>query len=365
MSQFQVRKDDFATCRIQATDDVATRAALADGEILLKVDRFAFTANNITYAATGDTLGYWKFFPPVGGDADGWGVTPVWGFADVVESKAPDVAVGERLYGYFPPASFLTVLPVRLTPTRLFDGSAHRTALPPGYNSYSRVQAEKGYEARMDDSRMLLWPLHVTSFCLWDMLADQGWFGARQVLILSASSKTSIGLAYALAADSNAPPAIAVTSRRNSAFVGSLDVYQQVVTYEAIESVDASVPTVIVDMSGNRDVLNQLQAHLGEQLKRCINVGLTHWDTTADVGPIAEHSEFFFAPGHIQRRMKEWGVDEFSAKSSAFLRDTAPKSQRWLEIVRLNGLDGLAEVYADACEGRLAPNQGLIVEMPR
>ena len=177
--------------------------------------------------------------------------------------------------------------------------------------------------------------------------------------------KTSIGLAYALAADKTAEPAIALTSRRNSTFASSLAVYRQVVTYDEVEGLDARLPTVIVDMSSNRGVLNHLQAHLGERLRRCINVGLTHSGTTADIGPIAERSELFFAPSHIQRRTKEWGADAFSAKPSAFLRDTAHMSQRWLKIVRLSGLDGLSEVYPDACEGRIAPNKGLIVEMSR
>ncbi len=29
----------------------------------LRVDAFGFTANNITYAAAGDLIGYWTFFP--------------------------------------------------------------------------------------------------------------------------------------------------------------------------------------------------------------------------------------------------------------------------------------------------------------
>ncbi|NRA84799.1 MAG: DUF2855 family protein [Gammaproteobacteria bacterium] len=30
---------------------------------VFEVDKFALTANNITYGMTGDTLGYWLFFP--------------------------------------------------------------------------------------------------------------------------------------------------------------------------------------------------------------------------------------------------------------------------------------------------------------
>ena len=38
-------------------------AALPDEALLVKVTRFAFTANNITYAVLGDHLKYWQLFP--------------------------------------------------------------------------------------------------------------------------------------------------------------------------------------------------------------------------------------------------------------------------------------------------------------
>ncbi len=363
MSEFQIRKDNFAVNRVVESATLSATSVLADGEILVKIDRFAITANNITYAVLGDKLGYWKFFPPLK-DAQEWGILPVWGFADVVVSNTAGVAVGERLFGYFPPATFLKMLPVRMTSMRLFDGGMHRAMLPPGYNSYTRVLAEPGYDRKMDDVRMLLWPLHITSFCLGDLLQDKKYFDAKQIVILSASSKTSIGLGYAIQADVSAPTVVAVTSEKNSHFVSQLGIYAQTVSYDSMNAIDASIPTVVVDMSGNGQVLKQLRAHLGDNMLRCINVGLTHWDETALAETsTAERSEFFFAPAHIQMRMKDWGVEEFNARTSAFLRESAIKSMSLLTFTKLQGLDGLANVYANVCAGRIAPDQGLIVEM--
>jgi Protein of unknown function (DUF2855) len=358
--EFQIRKNNFAINRVVET----AAPSIGEGEILLKVDRFAFTANNITYAVLGDKLGYWQFFPATGPDTASWGIIPVWGFADVVASKASEVPVGDRLFGYFPPAEFLTITPARVTEQRLLDASAHRAKLPPGYNNYTRVNAEPGYDRRMDNARMLFWPLHMTSFCLWDLLKEKNWFDAKQIVILSASSKTSIGLGHALAADASAPPVVALTSARNLGFVNQLKLYKQATTYEQLTDIDANIPTVIVDMSGNGDVLARLYAHLGDNMKRCIKVGLTHWDEIqSDAGMTAERSEFFFAPGHIQMRMKDWGPDEFAKRTSAFLKDTAVKSLGLLHFEKLKGLNGLAAVYPDVCDGRVAPDQGLIVEM--
>jgi hypothetical protein len=79
--------------------------ALADETLLIKVDRFAFTANNITYAALGDQLKYWQLFPA----PENFGIIPVWGFGEVIASRHPSIETGERLFGYFPMATHLVI----------------------------------------------------------------------------------------------------------------------------------------------------------------------------------------------------------------------------------------------------------------
>ena len=65
------------------------------GHALLRVDAFAFTANNVTYAVIGEMMSYWNFFPAEAG----WGRVPVWGFADV--APPPPSSVVNR-GGYAP-----------------------------------------------------------------------------------------------------------------------------------------------------------------------------------------------------------------------------------------------------------------------
>jgi hypothetical protein len=362
MSEFQIRKDNYLTNRIVETH--LSENDIGEGEVLVKIDRFAFTANNITYAVVGDQFGYWKFFPPTAVDTKDWGILPVWGFADVVASNAEGVPVGERLFGYFPPATYLAMKPIHTNGLRWIDGAAHRATLPSGYNVYRRVLAEPNYNKAMDDLRMLLFPLHLTSYCLYDNLQDNNWFGAEQVVVISASSKTSIGLGYALADDENAPKSIGMTSERNLEMVNNLSIYNSTVTYENLTEIDASKPTVIVDMSGNGDVLGRLHKHLGDNMKFCSNVGFTHWED-GGMGPdfIEQRSEMFFAPSHIQKRLKDWGPEMFEQKTTAFMQSTIRRSASWLKLTQLEGLDGLANVYQDVCEGKVDPEAGLIVAM--
>ena len=86
--ELQVRRNRLDDVRVASH----AAPALADGQVLFAVDKFALTANNITYGVVGDMLGYWKFFP-----ADGdYGKIPVWGFGVVIESRCAGINTGER-----------------------------------------------------------------------------------------------------------------------------------------------------------------------------------------------------------------------------------------------------------------------------
>src|SRR5438132_11347304 len=169
--------------------------SLASGELLLRVDRFAFTANNITYGAVGEMIGYWRFFPA----PEPWGRIPVWGFADVVRSRHEAVPSGERIYGYLPMSTHLVLQPDHVSGTSLVDAAAHRAGLPAVYNSYTRVAADPAYDPAREAETSLFRPLFTTSFLLADFLAEERFFGARSVVLSSASSKTALGLAFLLA----------------------------------------------------------------------------------------------------------------------------------------------------------------------
>lgn len=360
MQEFQIRKDNFSIKRLVEVEPIS----IESGEVLLDVKQFSFTANNITYAVMGEQLRYWQFFPASGDSSGEWGVIPVWGFATVVESKCDQLPAGERLFGYFPPASQVKIVPTNITELSLFDGAQHRSDLPPGYNIYRRVESEADYSTAFDKERMLLYPLFVTAFSLHDMLSENHWYGAEQIIIGSASSKTSIGLAYALAEDDNAPNVVGLTSNRNLNSVKNLAIYDSTATYDQLTDIDASKKTVIVDMSANGEMLGRLHSHLGDNMRFCSNVGLTHWENAqAGEGYIKERSEMFFAPSHIQKRMKDWGAEGFQLKSSAFIQRTAVKCRDWLFLDEIEGLAGLDNIYDDVCHGKIPPEKGLIISV--
>jgi hypothetical protein len=354
MKQFEVRRDDLSVFRVTEQEIVG----IENGEILAEVERFAFTANNITYAVIGEKLDYWKFFPV----EEGWGVIPVWGFAKVTESKHPEVKVGERLYGYWPMGTHVVMQPGKLRNDQLRDMSAHRAGLATVYNSYARISGEKHYDPSMDDERMLLMPLYATSFCLYDFLVANDFFGATQVIVPSASSKTAIGLAYALHDDQDTPACFGMTSASNRERVDALGLYDRVIGYEDLLVIDNEEPTVIVDMSGDGSILSELHRHLGLNMRFTSNVGLTHYDA-GQMGPdfIRERSSMFFAPGHIQKRAEEWGPGEFQKRAYAFWHSVAIRSRDWLNIERCHGVDKIQGIFERVRDGEVSPDTGLVV----
>jgi len=365
MSQFQTFKSDLAKSRITTQ----AKANIHNNEILVRIEKYAFTANNITYGVAGDTIGYWKFFPAADDERNTWGCIPMWGFGEVIESNCNDITNGERLFGYFPAADYLTLSPIKVSNHIFTDGKEHRRELPAVYNNYVRLAGEQDYDASMDAIRALLFPLHITAFCLCDSLADESYLEASQVIVVSASSKTAIGLAQGLAESQDAPKIVGLTSRKNLEFVKNLGCYDEVVTYDELQKVDCSQGSVMVDMAGSREILGTLHRELGDNMLKCLTVGMTHWDNTTTAedalgqAMLRERTEFFFAPAHIQKRIGEWGHDAYAKKSNAFMAKRAIQSKDWMQIIEINGLDQFIPIYEAMVGGNINPNEGIIVNL--
>ena len=123
-ADFVVARDDLQRCKT-IERQLPDPAALPEESLLVKVTRFAFTANNVTYAVLGDTLKYWSLFPAPGG----FGNVPVWGFGEVIASKHPGIAVGETLFGYFPMATHLVIEAADVSKRGLRDGACNDSEL--------------------------------------------------------------------------------------------------------------------------------------------------------------------------------------------------------------------------------------------
>ena len=350
---FLVDRDDYRNTRVVD----ASPAALDEGEVRLRVDGFGFTANNITYAAAGDMIGYWTFFPaPELGDDINWGRVPVWGFADVVESRCDGVHEGERLFGYLPMSTELVILPQHVSTGSLRDGAAHRASLPAVYNNYERCAGDPGYRADLEAEQMLYRPLFFTSFLIDDFLADNEFFGASTIVLGSASSKTAFGTAHLLS-QREGLTVVGLTSPGNVAFVEGLGCYDHVATYDDIASLPAG-PAAFVDMSGNASVVRAVHERYGDELTHSSIVGITHWENRlGSVDPMPGPAQtMFFAPTQIEKRREEWGPGVIEAKLGEAWGPFIESVSGWIEIQHGNGPTAVNDVYVELLENRTRPD---------
>ena len=373
-TQFLVRKDQLATTTLHT----APAGDLPDGQVRVGISTFALTSNNITYAAMGDAMQYWQFFPvaPTPGDDAPWGCIPVWGFGTVTESRHPDVAVGERLYGYFPMASSVDLAPEKTTALSFSDAAPHRAALHPVYNQYTRCATDPFYTATTEDLQALLRPLFITSWLIDDFLADNAFFGAtadhpstgqRGVMLLSsASSKTAYGTAFQMAQRPELE-VVGLTSPGNVAFCESLGCYHRVLTYDQLDQIAADAPSVYVDFAGNAAFRKAVHAHC-TQLKFSSSIGATHVDEMGGAKDLAgPKATLFFAPAQIKKRSKEWGPQGLGQRLlqswQAFMAQVANPAQPWLTVEHHTGAQAVQSAYQQVLGGRGNPRIGHMMSL--
>lgn len=340
--------------------ELAERAPppLAEGEVRAATRDFALTANNVTYAVAGEMIGYWQFFP----EAEPWGIVPVWGFAEVVESRCEALPVGAHFWGFLPMASDFVLRPEGVSARGFTDGAAHRAKLPAVYNEYQRTDGEPAEMAALSDARSLLFPLFMTGWIIADYLSDQAMFGATQVIIGSASSKTGFGFAHYAGQIAPRPAIVGLTSPGNIGFVEGLGLYDRVLAYGDAGTLDGSVPSVYVDMSGDGAVLAAIHRRFGENLKASIGVGATHWDAPRGGGDLpGPKPEFFFAPGQIAKRNADWGKGEALRRALAANVAFVTSRPDLVRVRRAVGGAAVRDAYTEMAAGRTPPADGLIL----
>ena len=326
--------------------------ALQSGDVLLSIQSLALTSNNISYALSGDFLDYWGFFPT----EEGWGRLPAMGYGVVTESLNEGVPVGSRYWGFFPVGDH-HVVSAQATSSGFVDVAPHREKHAMAYRGFDRASETA---EPTDDANSLLRGLFLTSFLAEDFLFENGMFGAGQIVISSASSKTAIALAHRIRARGNTH-CIGLTSSANVAFVEKVNLYDEVATYDDIETLAEWSPTVFVDMAGNASVVSRIHHHFGDALMHSSSIGATHWDQGGSKDDLPGPKPiFFFAPSQLAKRGKEWGRDEVNSQITTALDKFIADSARWMSI-KHSDASSIESVYDELVSGNIAPETGHIL----
>ncbi|MDT0595904.1 DUF2855 family protein [Glaciecola petra] len=346
------------------SSETLSKVPLADNQVLLKIDSFGLSANNITYAVLGDAFGYWGFFPA----ENNKGVMPVWGFAEVAESTCPGIEVGKRVFGYLPFASHLLVQASSITANGFMDTHPQRKSISPVYDQYVFCDTDPGYRPKLESWQITFRPLFMTSFVLADFVESLD-ENIDTIILTSASSKTAFGTAMLFRANENLCNSsgerikvIGLTSSRNTEFVEQLDCYDQVVEYSNIGEIAAEKPAVVLDFAGNKQTLLSLQKHFATSSLKSILIGAT--DVEGRNVEVDEHvnGDVFFAPSQVKLRQKEWGPAMFFGKYQQAWEMFLNQVQDKIEEVNVIGFDDMQVQYQKALKGEINPQQMLILK---
>ncbi|KAH8116688.1 hypothetical protein DFH11DRAFT_1687608 [Phellopilus nigrolimitatus] len=360
-----------------------------DNFVLIRVDRFGFSANNVTYQALGEAPhfgAYFDFHTVPEKDTTSHkthGLIPVWGFGTVVWSSHRRIDVGR----------------------------ANRRP----YNQITRCRADPQYDSSPahEDFTMLYRPLYWTSFWCADWLAASRFRGGcTRFLISSASSKTAFCLAYLFRKhfqkEKEGPKIVGLTSVGNVGFTRGLGLYDDIVAYDALASLFSLLSKenekwIYVDVAGNDNLnssVRELYSSSPAMLVSHITLGMTNlnptlsnssdtWTkntqlfdkarssdtlllpdsvTSASPSPTLETDsplpdpELFFMPEWLVLRRTQLSISEIMEMQAdawaALLRD----GYEWVRIERVFGGERVLQAYKDVrkAKGGMGPETGFI-----
>jgi hypothetical protein len=354
INEIWIEKSNVANTKI--VEKQFNSKQLSTDEVLLKVDSFGFSANNITYSIFGDKMGYWGFFPA----DDTWGIVPIWGFATVLESNHTDVKVGEKIFGYLPMATHLVITAGKTSPTHFFDISEKRKSISPVYDSYVRCATDPGYQVDREAWQLNYRPLFMTSFVLDDYVGEEivaAKQPVQQIILTSASSKTAYGAAHLLmkhkAQRGLDYQVIGLTSASNKAFTQGLGCYDQVLSYDEIAQLGKDRVSWVLDFAGNKNLLLNLQKQFADHLDKLVLIGSTDVDAQQDKPDGHLDSEFFFAPSQVKRRTGEWGHAGFAERYAKAWQHFAVHMNDKVAVAEYSGAKAIEALYHTGLDNRL------------
>lgn len=370
--------------------------------VLLKVDRFGFSANNVTYGLLGEDphFRYFEFHNAPNTNTTSsktHGVIPVWGYATVVQSTHPRISVGERVFGYLGMSRYL-LLPVDHDVNK-YNFYVPRPHLPEDrrpYNQITRCAADPLYDPMREDELMIYRPLFWTSFWCEDWLhTTKVAKDTDGIIISSASAKTAYCLAFVLnlrrlygkvalpaGADwtgtggTAQPRIVGVTSKRNLEFTKSLRLYDEVFTYDQInELAKRGSRWVYVDVAGNKEFNNKVFKSFGSHIAKGVSLGMSHPSSSKENESFANSNsrlEMFFMPEWLAVRRTNTSVKEITQLQFAGWDALMRTCHQWIQIERVwwsgaaiwqDNVKEVIEAYEECVSGEIGPDRGLILSM--
>mmetsp|Transcript_101341 Transcript_101341/g.254108 ORF Transcript_101341/g.254108 Transcript_101341/m.254108 type:complete len:508 (+) Transcript_101341:88-1611(+) len=253
---------------------------MQDHHVLLRVEKFAFSQMTLGYLMKGFTRTFSAYHSFYEFPEEGAYRSACWGYATVVESSHPKVAVGTRLYGLVPPCRY-QLQPVGGIVPAGKNGDPARVELtmegmPFNLRRFQEMEVIStpgdeaqggevdGEAALLEDWRLVLKEIYTMAFYMDEnLLVDTGMINS--VIIACASAKTALALAYCLRMR-EMRYVVGLTSREHFDFVKSTDLYHEVYTYDEVDSLPNNRTIVYMDFKCDGELRQKITLRMGTNL---------------------------------------------------------------------------------------------------
>ena len=185
-------------------------------------------------------------------------------------------------------------------------------------------------------------------------------------LVMAASSKTAYGTATQLARHKDLQ-IVGLTASRNLEFVQGLGCYTQVVSYDALDQLDASAACVYLDYAGDAELRGKLHTLLGT-MTHSSSIGASHVDKIGgSSGLPGPKPTFLFVPTQAAKRVAQWGIaglmERMTRDWKAFASRATDAKQPWLMVQLHAGEKAVQEAYALVLAGKGDPRTGHMLSL--
>jgi len=356
-------------------------AELEQGQVLLKVEKFAFSQMALGYLMKGFTRTFSAYHNFYQYPEEGFYRSACWGYCTVVESMHPKVAVGTRLYGLVPPARYqVQVVGGTIPASRSGDPAKVELAMTDVPFNLRRFQemdvvcapsdtkAEEevdGEAALLEEWRLVLKEIYTMAFYMDEnLLVDTGMINS--VIISCASSKTALALAYCLRMR-DMRYVVGLTSPEHLDFVKSTDLYHEVFTYDSVDDLPNSRTIVYMDFKCDGELRQKITLRMGTNLMYNMVLGPAVFQKRMKDQVFEKRAREVLFDESSWRERRRMVAEVTKTGRNEKLRDSFPafvrKMREHVKLRRACGMDGFKAAYDSVYSNSAPPSAAYICSL--
>jgi hypothetical protein len=345
---------------------------LDEGKVLMRVDKFGFSHMSLGYLMKGFTrtfAGYHNFYKSSQGD--NFYRSACWGYATVVESAHPKVAVGTRLYGLVPPSKYEVQ-----SVSGFIKGSKGEPSIvememgenvPYNMRRFQEMEVVEGNndDPVVEDWRIVVKEIYTMAFYMDEqLLVETGMINS--VIISCASSKTALALAYCLRMR-EMRYVVGFTSKEHLDFVKSTGLYHDVFCYDDVDKLPTDHTVVYMDFKCDGELRQRITLKMGTNLMYNMVVGPAAFQKRQKDQIFEKRARqvlFDEATWRERRRMvAEVTKTGRNEKLKYSYKSFVERMKQYIKLRHTNGAGALTKMYDNVYSNTASPSEAFVCSL--